>query len=337
MTAAPPPDFTTVTELSAFPQALRGGVVAIGNFDGVHRGHQAVLGTAMREAEKRGVPAFAMTFEPHPRTFFNPSKPVFRLTPQAAKARVMRALGLNGMVVLPFTREFAGLEAQAFVDDVLQNSLHIVHAVTGYDFHFGKARKGTPDFLKAAGVADGFGVTIVEAETDENGETVSSSRIREALAAGDVALANALLGYRWFFEAKVQHGDKRGRDLGYPTANLTLSPEAELAHGIYAVRVKHGGTAHDGVASHGRRPTFDNGQPLFEVHLFDFSGDLYGHELEVELVSYLREERRFESAEALIAQMDIDSAEARAAIQSLQPLSPLDLALGEMGFDGASV
>lgn len=336
MTAAPSNDFKTVTDLSAFPDAMHGGVVAIGNFDGVHRGHQAVLETAMREAESRGVPAFAMTFEPHPRTFFNPARPVFRLTPQAAKARVMRALGLNGMVVLPFTREFAGLEAQAFVDDVLQDSLHIVHAVTGYDFHFGKARKGTPDFLKAAGVADGFGVTIVEAETDENGDTVSSSRIRAALAAGDVVLANALLGYRWFFEAKVQHGDKRGRDLGYPTANLTLSPEAELAHGIYAVRVKHGGSAHDGVASYGRRPTFDNGQPLFEVHLFDFSGDLYEHELEVELVSYLREERRFDSAEALIAQMDEDSAQARAAIQSIQPLSPLDLSLGEMSFDGKS-
>lgn len=329
MPMTPAPHFVEVTDLADFPQSFSGGVVAIGNFDGMHRGHRAVLETARAEAERLGVPAFAMTFEPHPRTVFNPDRPVFRLTPAAEKARLMAALGLDGAVVLPFTREFAAIEAQTFVDTILQDALHIVHAVTGYDFHFGRGRKGTPDFLRAAGLADGFGVTIVEAENDENGEIVSSSRIRTALADGDIALANALLGYRWFFNARVQHGDKRGRHLGYPTANLTLAPEAELAHGIYAVKVEVDGRTYDGVASHGRRPTFDNGRPLFEVHLFDFSGDLYGKTLRVSLISYLRPEARFDSAEALIAQMDRDSEEARAAIAAMRPLSPLEVALAD--------
>ncbi|MBA5779005.1 bifunctional riboflavin kinase/FAD synthetase [Stappia sp. F7233] len=331
MLASPKSEFVTVTDIATFPERLKGGVVAIGNFDGVHRGHQAVLEAAREEAARRNCPAFAMTFEPHPRTVFNPDKPVFRLTPPAAKARLMRALGLDGLISVPFTRDFAAIEAQDFVDHILQENLHITHAVTGYDFHFGRARRGTPDFLRAAGLSDDFGVTIVEAEKNEGGETISSSRIRAALAEGDIALANALLGYRWFFSATVQHGDKRGRDLGYPTANLQLAPEADLAHGIYAVRVNIDGQTHDGVASHGRRPTFDNGRPLFEVHVFDFSGDLYDREVEVTVAAYLREERRFESAEALIEQMDRDSGEARAAFASLQPLSPLDLALTAAG------
>lgn len=325
-----PSDFTAVTDLTAVPDRLIGGVVAIGNFDGVHRGHAAVLETARREAERRGVPAFALTFEPHPRTVFAPDRPVFRLTRQDAKATLLRALGLDGVVVVPFTRDFAAIEAQDFVDTILRDRLRIVHAVTGYDFHFGRARKGTPDFLRAAGAADGFGVTIVEAETDEGGETVSSSRIRAALAAGDIPLANALLGYRWFFSAEVIHGEKRGRNLGYPTANLALPPETELAHGIYAVRVAFDGTVHDGVASYGRRPTFDNGRPLFEVHLFGFAGDLYGRTVTVTVGAYLRPEIKFDTIEALISQMDRDSAEARAALASLRPLSPLDLALSEM-------
>lgn len=320
--------FPLVTDLAAFPAALADGVVAIGNFDGVHRGHQAVLGAALEIARAQSVPAFALTFEPHPRTVFNPDKPVFRLTPEPMKARVMAATGLDGTVSLPFTRAFAGIEAEAFVHEILRDKLHIRHAVTGYDFHFGRARRGTPDFLRAAGQSDGFGVTIVTAETDEAGEAVSSSRIRAALAEGDVVVANALLGYRWSVEADVRHGEKRGRDLGYPTANLALPAETELAHGIYAVRARiDGGAWRDGVASFGRRPTFDNGAPLLEVHLFDFSGDLYGKRMQVLFAARLRDEERFESIEALIVQMDRDSAEARAALASLAPLGAVDLAL----------
>ncbi|WP_430513215.1 bifunctional riboflavin kinase/FAD synthetase [Pannonibacter phragmitetus] len=325
VTATP---FSVVEDLASLPAHLKGSVVAIGNFDGVHRGHRAVLQAAIDEAHGHGRPVTAMTFEPHPRSVFAPHVPLFRLTPAHAKAEVMEALGLDGLIVLPFTRDFASLEAERFVEEILIGALGIRHAVTGYDFHFGKGRAGTPDFLRASGEKHGFGVTIVSAENDESGEVISSSRIRAALAEGDLALANGLLGYRWFAEAEVRHGEKRGRDLGYPTANLRLADDCTLKHGIYAVRVEVDGQRHDGVASFGRRPTFDNGAPLLEVFLFDFSGDLYSKTLRVRFVSYLRPEERFDSVDALIAQMDRDSAEARAALASMQPLSALDLALG---------
>lgn len=319
--------FAVITDPKEFPDSLKGGVVAIGNFDGVHRGHRAVLDVAHEQGATLGEPVFAMTFEPHPRTVFNPSKPVFRLTPAAQKADILKACDLGGVLVLPFTKDFAGMEAEAFVKDILIGQLGISHAVTGYDFHFGRARKGTPDYLCQAGSELGFGVTIVSPEKDEGAEVISSSRIRSALEDGDIAAANGLLGYRWFFDSTVQHGDKRGRDLGYPTANLSLGEGCPLKHGIYAVKIRVDGRLHDGVASYGRRPTFDNGAPLFEVYLFDFSGDLYGKMMRVHLISYLRGEERFGSVDALIAQMDRDSAEARAAISSLQPLSALDFSL----------
>ncbi|MTI00618.1 bifunctional riboflavin kinase/FAD synthetase [Roseibium sp. RKSG952] len=324
-------DFHHVNGLSAFPDTLKNGVVAIGNFDGVHRGHRAVLNTALEIGRNMNRPVYAMTFEPHPRTVFNPASPVFRLTPEVQKAEVLKAEGLDGMLVLPFSKEFASVEASDFVADILISALSITHAVTGHDFHFGKARKGTPDYLKASGEAEGFGVTIVHPETDENAEIISSSRIRDALAAGDIALANGLLGYRWFVDAVVQHGDKRGRDLGYPTANLRFPEGCPLKHGIYAVKVSLNGKNYDGVASYGRRPTFDNGAALFEVFLFDFNGDLYGETLRVHLVSYLRGEEKFDSADALIDQMDRDSAEARAALASLRPLTELDTRLTPFG------
>ncbi|ADZ71864.1 bifunctional riboflavin kinase/FAD synthetase [Polymorphum gilvum] len=325
--------FSLVDDLAAFPAHLRGGVVAIGNFDGVHRGHRAVLDEAAAVARATGEPVYAMTFEPHPRTVFNPSRPVFRLTPAPIKAAVMEAFGLDGLLVVPFTHDFAGMEAADFVRGILIDTLRIRHAVTGYDFHFGKARAGTPDYLRNAGRDHGFGVNIVEAENDEGGEVISSSRIRAALADGDLVLANALLGYRWFVEGTVEHGEKRGRDLGYPTANLRLAPECTLRHGIYAVQVQVDGQRHEGVASFGRRPMFDNGAPLLETFLFDFAGDLYGRTMRVSFVSFLRPEARFDGIEALIAQMDRDSDEARAALASARPLSALDLALGAQGVE----
>ncbi|MCX2723858.1 bifunctional riboflavin kinase/FAD synthetase [Roseibium salinum] len=323
-------EFLIIENLDDFPEELKGGIVAIGNFDGVHRGHRAVLDAALGLGHGTHHPVFAMSFEPHPRTVFNPSSPVFRLTPLKVKLEILRVCGLEGALILPFTREFAGIEADAFVQDILIGTLGISHAVTGYDFHFGRARQGTPDYLREAGARHGFGVTIVQREEDENADVISSSRIRECLSEGDVASANGLLGYRWFFEADVRHGDKRGRDLGYPTANLQLGEECPLRHGIYAVKVKTGDGWHDGVASYGRRPTFDNGAPLFEVHLFDFKGDLYGEPLRVHLVSYLRGEEKFDTVEALVAQMDRDSEEARAALASIRPLSEIDLKLLEL-------
>ena len=327
MNRTPSSEFQIAESLESFPASLKGGVVAIGNFDGVHRGHRAVLDAALGLGRGTHHPVFAMSFEPHPRTVFNPAKPVFRLTPPPLKTEMLRVCGLDGALILPFTKDFAAVEANAFVQDILIDTLGISHAVTGYDFHFGRARQGTPDYLRAAGAEHGFGVTIVQREEDENADVISSSRIRDNLATGDMAEANALLGYRWFFESQVQHGDKRGRDLGYPTANLRMPEDCPLLQGIYSVKVKVGDDWYGGVASYGRRPTFDNGAALFEVYLFDFKGDLYGKTLRVHVVSYLRGEAKFDSADALVTQMDQDSEEARAALASLQPLSEIDLKL----------
>jgi riboflavin kinase/FMN adenylyltransferase len=313
--------------LAAVGPGERRAVVVVGNFDGVHRGHQAVLSQARRIADEAGAAAFALTFEPHPRTHFRPDQPVFRLTPPAVKARVLSALGLDGMVVAAFDRGFSEQSADGFVDDVLIAALGVRHVVIGYDFHFGKARAGTPAFLTEAGARHGFGVTVVSPWKDETGGAVSATRVRDALSAGDVAAANALLGWRWQVEGEVRHGDKRGRLLGYPTANLRLPDDCAAAHGIYAVRARVDGRLLDGVASYGRRPTFDDGAPLFEVNLFDFAGDLYGKAMAVTLVERLRGEEKFASAEALIAQMDRDAAAARAILAAMTPLSDLDAVL----------
>jgi riboflavin kinase/FMN adenylyltransferase len=313
--------------LDGVPASLAGAVVAIGNFDGVHRGHQAVLSVARGIARDDGAPAVVLTFEPHPRTLFRPDQPVFRLTPPAVKARVLAAFGFDGMVVATFDRAFAGQTADAFVDHVLAERLRPAHVVIGYDFHFGKARAGTPAFLAEAGARDGFGVTIVEPLKDDSGGAVSSTRVRDALSTGDVATANALLGWRWQAEGEVGHGDKRGRLLGFPTANIRLPDDCALALGIYAVKVRHRGRLLDGVASFGRRPTFDDGAPLLEVHLFDFSGDLYGETLVVSLVEHLRPELKFASVDALVTQMGRDCEEARQRLAGLAPLSALDAAL----------
>jgi riboflavin kinase/FMN adenylyltransferase len=311
------------------PAPLRGGVVAIGNFDGVHRGHQAVLGRALDEARRRNVPALALTFEPHPRKVFRPDVPLFVLTPPATKAKLLSELGFSGLVVQPFTREFAALSAETFVTDVLEKNLGISHVVTGFNFHFGKDRQGGPAFLMEAGERHGFGVTLVDAFRDEGANVVSSSRIRALLSNGEPVEAAALLGYHFTVEGEVIGGEKLGRTLGFPTANMRLSPEATLKEGIYAVRFRRAdGTLHDGVASFGRRPTVnDNGAPLLETFLFDFSGSLYGEVCDVSFFGYLRGEEKFEGLDALVAQMKHDEAEARALLAGVRPLSTLDAAI----------
>ncbi|MBO0903884.1 bifunctional riboflavin kinase/FAD synthetase [Jiella sonneratiae] len=304
---------------------LRGGVVAIGNFDGVHRGHQAVLGTAREIAEAEERPLICLTFEPHPRSVFDPQHPVPRLTPAPVRARLLSALGFDAVVEQGFDRAFAGIEPDDFVRSVLVDCLGAAHVVAGFDFHYGRKRAGTPQTLVAAGERHGFGATLVPARTDAGGATISSSRIRALLGEGDVAGAAALLGYRWTIEGTVQRGAQLGRTLGYPTANVTLQPETMLSFGIYAVRLRRAdGSLHDGVASYGRRPTFDDGAALFETFLFDFSGDLYGDTIAVSIFERLRGEKKFDSVEALIAQMDRDSAEARAALAGAAPLGDLD-------------
>ncbi|RWM90199.1 MAG: bifunctional riboflavin kinase/FAD synthetase [Mesorhizobium sp.] len=321
--------FERVSAISPLPAHLRGGVVAIGNFDGVHRGHQAVLERALAEARRRAAPALVLTFEPHPRKVFRPEIPLFVLTPPPMKARLLSHLGFAALVEQPFTRDFAALSAEAFVTDVLDRNLGITHAVTGFDFHFGKDRQGGPAYLMAAGERHGFGVTLVDAFRDEGAEVVSSSRIRALLCEGAVAEAAGLLGYRFTVESEVIGGQQLGRTLGFPTANMRLSPEATLKEGIYAVRFRRAdGTLHDGVASFGRRPTVDdNGAPLLETFVFGFSGDLYGEICAVSFFGFLRAEVKFDGLEALVAQMKRDEAEARALLAGVSPLSELDAAI----------
>jgi riboflavin kinase / FMN adenylyltransferase len=295
---------------SAPDDALRGAVVAIGNFDGVHRGHRAVIAVALEQARALGRPAAALTFEPHPRAFFNPGEPLFRLTDEAAKLRLLASTGLDGAIVLTFDATLASLTADEFVARILVERLAVSGAVIGFNFHFGMNRAGSPDFLIAEGKKRGFTVDVVP-RFEDNGRPVSSGPIRDALAAGRPGEAAELLGYPWFVSGKVIDGDKRGRELGFPTANLRLDAGCGLRHGIYAVRIGVGEHRYDGVASFGRRPMYDTGAVLLEVFLFDFSGDLYGQNLDVAFIDWIREELMFDSAAALIAQMKDDSRRAR--------------------------
>jgi riboflavin kinase/FMN adenylyltransferase len=305
----PTKNFLVVRD-SAPGGALRGAVVAIGNFDGVHRGHRAVIGAALQKARALGRPAAALTFEPHPRAFFNPGEPLFRLTDEAVKLRLLASTGLDGAIVLTFDAALAGLSAENFVERILVERFAVSGAVIGFNFHFGMNRAGSPDFLKAQGKKYGFAVDVVPRFEDQ-GRPVSSGPIRDALAAGRLDQAAEFLGYPWFVSGEVIHGDKRGRELGFPTANLKLDAACGLRHGIYAVRVAAGERRYSGVASFGRRPMFDTGAVLLEVFLFDFAGDLYGQNIDVAFIDWIREERMFDSAGALIQQMQDDSRIAR--------------------------
>jgi riboflavin kinase/FMN adenylyltransferase len=303
-------------ELKAWPFAapaiagLEHPVVAIGNFDGVHRGHRHVLGEARELANGLGRPLLALTFEPHPRTVFRPEAPVFRLTPLPQKALLLADAGADATLAVEFDRKLAGLTAEAFVDNLLLRACGASGVVVGADFRFGQGRSGDTVFLADRLAAQGAALRLATVHRHD-GVVVSSSAVRAALAEGDLATAAALLGYRWWLEAQVQHGDKRGRDLGYPTANLHLPPETGLRHGIYAVRLRIDGALRTGIASFGRRPTFDNGMAKFEVFVFDFAGDLYGRTIGVEPVAFLRPEMAFDGIAPLIAQMDADSLQAR--------------------------
>jgi len=306
--------FAVVRGEASADHALDGAVVAIGNFDGVHRGHRAVIAAAQARARALGRPAAALTFEPHPRSFFRPDEPLFRLTDERAKLRLLAGTGLDGAIVLPFDAALAGLSAADFVTRILVGRFAVAGVAIGFDFHFGLNRAGSPGYLAAQGVKLGFAVDIVP-RFEDNGRAVRSGPIRAALAAGRIAEANELLGYPWFVSGTVVHGDKRGRELGYPTANLRLDPGCALAHGIYAVRVGVGERRYDGVASFGRRPMFDQGTVLLEAFLFDFSGDLYGEVIDVAFVDWIRPELKLDSVADLVRRMDEDSRLARAALE----------------------
>jgi riboflavin kinase/FMN adenylyltransferase len=295
---------------SDVPSAARGGVLAIGNFDGIHRGHQVLLQAAKDQAAALGAPAGAILFEPHPREFFEPGKPHFRLTPLPRKLELLQQFGLDAAVVLPFDAVLAALPAEAFIERIIAGALAARHVVIGYNFRFGKDRAGDPDTMRRAGEALGFGVTVVE-RVAEGSQAFSSGAVRDALARGDVAHAGYILGHWWRVSGEVIGGFGRGSGLGFPTANIALAPGTGLAHGIYAVRVHAKGKVYDGAAYLGTRPTFDDGPPMLEVFLFGFEGDLYGREITVEFIDFVRADRKFASSEALIAQMEADCARAR--------------------------
>jgi riboflavin kinase / FMN adenylyltransferase len=299
------------------PPAARGAVVAIGNFDGVHLGHRAVFAVVAEAAEAAaGAPRGVLTFEPHPRRVFRPDEPPFRLTPFRVKARLIEEAGIDVLYNLHFDLGFAQRTAENFVDEILVAGLGVRHVVVGYEFVFGYKRRGTAAFLMERGRALGFGVSVVSpAQQEGGGDVYSSTRIREHLQRGEPRLAAALLGRDWEVDGRVEHGDQRGRTIGFPTANVAMDEYLRPATGVYAVRAgleRSGRTVwHDAVANLGYRPTVHGTDLRFEVHLFDFDRDLYGQHLRVAFVDYIRPEKKFDGLPALKAQIAEDAARAR--------------------------
>lgn len=298
------------------PEGLRGVALAIGNFDGVHRGHAAVMSAAMALAERNGVASGVLTFEPHPRSLFRPDTEPFRLASLRSKARRIESLDLDAMFVRHFDRDFASLTAEAFVTEILVHDLGVSHVVVGQDFVFGRGRKGSVDLLRALAPEGGFGVTAISQVRDDDGTIISSNTIRDLLRHGRPDRAATLLGRPWEVSGRIVHGDARGRELGFPTANLRLPDDLlRPAPGVYAVRagIDEGPETRwfGGAANFGIRPHFDGEDARLEVHLFGFSGDLYGRNLRVAFIAYLRPEARFDSLDALLAQMNRDCAAAR--------------------------
>jgi riboflavin kinase / FMN adenylyltransferase len=307
--------FVLAADPMAPPRGLERAVYAIGNFDGLHFGHRAVIARAVAIARERAAPSALLTFEPHPADFFARRPVVFRLTPPRDKAAIGARLGLNGLVLMAFDASLAAMSAEAFVAEVLVHRLGIGAAVVGWDFHFGKGRSGSAATLADAGVRHGFGVEIV-AKVEDGAGVVSSSAIRNALEQGDLAAAARGLGRNYSVSGEVISGQRLGRTLGVPTANIALPSTNRLAHGIYAVVARVEGHAFPAVASFGTRPTVDDGPPLLEVHLLDFDGDLYGREMEVEFIERIRDELKFESIPLMVAEMERDKARARAILES---------------------
>ncbi len=307
------------------PDWTRGAVVALGNFDGVHRGHQAVIGRARDVAREYGVPLGVVTFEPHPRSVFNPDAEPFRLSSMRSKAHRLEVLGVDFMIAVHFDLAFSKLVAQDFVLQVLVEGLGACHVVVGYDFVFGHKRGGDSYILGTMAEAEGFGLTVVDPvgpedrdeRQAEDAPVYSSTRIRRLLQQGDPRGAADLLGHWWEMEARVQPGDQRGRELGFPTLNLTLGEYLRPRYGVYAVRVcidEAGTDWRDGVANLGIRPMFEKPEPLLEPHIFNYSGDLYGRNVRVALVEFLRDEAKFDGLDTLIKAIEDDSDRARAIL-----------------------
>jgi riboflavin kinase/FMN adenylyltransferase len=300
------------------PAEARGAVMALGNFDGLHLGHQRVIGEAGRLAAELEAPCAVLTFEPHPREFFQPGRPAFRLTPFRIKLRQLEAMGVDYVYLLAFDKPMASRSPESFIVEVLGEGLEPAHVVVGYDFVFGKGRSGNASLLADLGRSAGFAVSAVGAVADGEGVVYSSTKVRECLLAGDPAGAAKLLGRPWEIEGRVEGGDRQGRLLGFPTANIRLADYLEPARGIYAIRagIDEGLETRwlPGVAYIGSKPTLGGKRVQLEAHIFDFTGDLYGRHLRVALLEYLRPDQTFDGLDALKAQMNADAGEARARL-----------------------
>ena len=300
-------------------EAYKGAIVAIGNFDGVHLGHRALIGEAERHALERGAPLAVLVFEPHPQEFFRPGAEPFRLTPFRAKTHLIAGLGVDAMYALAFDAEMARRSAQDFILDILVKGLEVGCVVVGNEFQFGKGRTGDAAVLSYMGEMEGFGVVVFDPIAAGGSGKISSTGIRQALQAGKPEEAARLLGHRYTIEGRVEVGDGRGRGIGFPTANIHLDGYMRPAFGIYAVRVSlleddKIVSRHDGVANLGIRPMFVSPEPLLEAHLFDYFGDLYGKHMAVDLISYLRPEARFAGLDELKAQIAKDIERAKAVL-----------------------
>jgi riboflavin kinase/FMN adenylyltransferase len=301
----------------------RGAAVAIGAFDGVHRGHQAVIASARDAAARLGAPLAVVSFDPHPRRWFQPDAAPFRLMTPDQMAEALGALGVDLLYLLPFDAEMAAMSDAQFAEQVLSQGLGVRHASVGFDFTFGKGRTGSPEALRTYGERLGFTVSVADRLDDADGLKLSSSAVREALKAGDMPRARAILGRPFAIQGEVVHGDKRGRTIGVPTANVALGDYMRPAYGVYATRTRlPDGRIVDGVANLGVRPMFLTETPLLEVWLFDFAEDLYGQVIETELVAFLRGEMRFDGLDALKVQIDADAGASREALRLWRAAEP---------------
>jgi riboflavin kinase/FMN adenylyltransferase len=302
---------------SDLPADAHGAVVTLGNFDGVHLGHQAVIGKAREIAAAEGRRLAVLTFEPHTREFFRPGEPPFRLTPLRTKLHALELLGVDDVVALAFDRAFSELSPDDFAERILARGLRVGHAVAGGAFRYGSKKAGTMESLKLAGARYGFGVTAVDPVSAADGTVYSATAIRHLIVEGDLRRAANLLGRPWEIDGHVISGDRRGRELGFPTANLKMTGYLRPAFGIYAVRARldrPGEPWRDGVANLGIRPMWRTEEPMVEVHLFDFSADIYGQVLRVQLIERLRPEANFATIDELVQQVELDKLAAREAL-----------------------
>lgn len=303
-----------IRHVDQFPSECRGSVIVLGNFDGFHKGHQKVIGTAGRIAAQMNTSLSVLSMEPHPRMFFNPAQKEFRLNSFRTKTHLLENFGVDQFIVLPFDKQLATMEAEDFVTEILIRDIGAVHVVVGYDYCFGAGRRGGVNVLGWLSKMEQFGLTVVE-KVMEDDHIYSSSNIRDTLKQGDVRKVADRLGHWWHVEGHVKHGDKRGRTINFPTANLSLEGYIEPKYGVYAVRIiiENGPNkgVFDAIANIGRRPTFDKEDVLLEVHIFDFTNEIYEQIIKVEFVDFIRPEMKFDGIDQLKEQIEKDCLKAR--------------------------